>query len=79
MKGRFNRLANFVYKKTEMTAMKIAGIIDADKMTIDVDGEEKSLATLLSDFNGGCVEINVKIKNEEELIEPTFNDKDNDE
>ena len=72
-------MANFVYKKTEMTAMKIAGIIDADKMTIDVDGEEKSLATLLSDFNGGCVEINVKIKNEEELIEPTFNDKDNDE
>lgn len=63
-------MANFVYKKTETTAMKVAGIIDADKMTIDVDGEEKSIATLLSDFNGGCVEINVKTKNEEELMEP---------
>mgnify|MGYP003275722137 CR=1 FL=1 len=63
-------MANFVYKKTETTAMKVAGIIDADKMTIDVDGEEKSIATLLSDFNGGCVEINVKTKNEEELAEP---------
>jgi len=64
-------MANFVYKKTETTAMKIAGVIDTDNMTIDVDGFEKSLATLLSDFNGGCVEINVKTKNEEELNEPT--------
>jgi len=72
-------MANFVYKKTETTAMKIAGIIDADKMTIDVDGDEKSLVTLLSDFNGGCVEINVKTKNEEELVEPTSDNEDTDE
>ncbi len=64
-------MGNFVYKKTETTTMKVAGIIDTDKMIIDVDGEEKSIATLLSDFNGGCVEINVKTKNEEELAEPT--------
>ena len=50
--------------------MKIAGIIDTDKMTIDVDGEMKSLKTLLSPFNGGGVEINVKVKEEEELAEP---------
>ena len=50
--------------------MKIAGIIDTDYITIDVDGEMKSLKTLLSPFNGGGVEINVKVKEEEELAEP---------
>lgn len=50
--------------------MKIAGFIDTDRMTIEVDGDEKDISTLLSAFNGGCVEINVKVKNEEELDEP---------
>lgn len=67
-------MANFVYKRTTQTAMKIAGIIDTDKMIVDVDGEEKNLAILLSDFNGGCVEINVKTKDEEELAEPADED-----
>lgn len=63
-------MANFAFKETKTTAMKITGIIDTDKMTIDVDGEMKSLKTLLSPFNGGGVEINVKVKEEEELAEP---------
>lgn len=62
-------MENFVYKKTETTAMKIAGIVDTDRMVIDVDGEEKDIFTLLSDFNGGCVEINIKTKDETELSE----------
>lgn len=62
---------NFTYKKTETTALKAVGIIDSDRMVVDVDGEEKSLATLFTDFNGACVEINIKTKNEEELDEPT--------
>ena len=61
---------NFTYKKTTTTAMKIAGIINTDTMTIDVDGEEKKLSTLLSDFDGVALEINVKVKDEEELDEP---------
>lgn len=61
---------NFTFKETKTTAMKIAGIIDTDNMTIDVDGEMKNLKTLLSPFNGGGVEINVKVKEEEELAEP---------
>ena len=43
-------------------------------MTVDVDGEEKSLVTLLSVFNGTGVEIKVATKNEEELDEPTANE-----
>ena len=64
-------MSNFSYKKTITTAMKVAGIIDTDNMTIDIDGEEKKLSTLLSDFNGTGIEINVKVKDEEEIDEPT--------
>lgn len=64
-------MANFAYKRTETTALKAVGIIDTDKMVIDVDGDEKKLSTLFADFNGGCVEINIKTKSEEELDEPT--------
>lgn len=67
-------MANFVYKKTEVTSMKVAGILDTDRMTIKVDGEEKSLSTLLSDFNGAAIEINAKTKSEEELEEPVLNE-----
>ena len=64
-------MANFAYKKTTTTAMKVAGILDTDNMTVDVDGEEKKLSTLLSDFNGCAIEINIKVKHEEDLDEPT--------
>lgn len=64
-------MSNFSYKKTTTTAMKVAGIIDTDNMTVDVDGEIKKLSTLLSDFNGTGIEINVKVKDEEEIDEPT--------
>lgn len=64
-------MSNFSYKKTTTTAMKVAGIIDTERMTIDVDGEEKKLTTLLADFNGGVIELNVKIKEEDELDAPT--------
>lgn len=64
-------MANFVFKKTEITSMKVAGIIDTDRMTVDVDGEEKNLSTLLSPFNGSGIEINIKIKEESDLDEPT--------
>ena len=66
-------MASFVYKKTETTSMKIAGILDTEKMIVDIDGDKKSLSTLLSDFNGSCMEINIKTKNEEELDEPISN------
>lgn len=69
-------MANFVFKETKQTSMKIVGIIDTDNMTIDVGGEEKKLATLLSVFNGGGVEINVKVKEENELDEPIESNKE---
>ena len=64
-------MASFAYKKTVTTSMKVAGIIDTEKMTIDINGEEKNISTLLSDFNGAGVEISIKVKDEELLNEPT--------
>lgn len=64
-------MSNFVFNRTETKNMKIVGIIDTDVMTIDVDGEEKSLSTLLSPFQGDCVDIKITVKNKEDLDEPT--------
>lgn len=72
-------MAAFTYKKTETTTLKATGIIDTDRMVIDIDGEEKSLSTLLSDFNGACIEMCLKVKNEIDLDEPEENDDDDNE
>lgn len=69
-------MAAFTYKKTEVISMKVAGILDTDTMTIDVEGEEKELSTLLSDFQGAEIEFTIKTKTEEELEEPVSNSGD---
>ena len=63
-------MANFSYKEVKTTTLKVAGILDANRGTIEVDGIEKRLSTLLSDFNNECVEFTIKIKEENELDEP---------
>lgn len=63
-------MASFVYKTVKTTPMKIAGVIDTDRMIIEVDGEEKKLSTLLQEFNNYEIEFNIKTKDEEELEEP---------
>lgn len=62
------------YKKTVTTSMSVKGFLDSDLMTIDVDGEEKKLSTLLSEMDGAFIELSVKVKDEQELEEPTTND-----
>ena len=69
-------MANFSYKRTETTTLKATGIIDSDRMVIEVNGEENRLSTLLSDFNGGEIEINIKVKSEEELDPPESPDEE---
>lgn len=69
-------MVNFSYKRTETTTLKATGIIDSDRMVIEVNGEEKKLSTLLSDFNGGEIEINIKVKSEEELDPPESPDEE---
>ena len=67
---------SFSYKLTTTIARKVAGIIDTDAMTMDVDGEEKDLSKLLSEYNGAIVELNVKTKEEQDLDEPDSSDEE---
>lgn len=67
---------SFSYKLTTTKAMKVAGIIDTDAMTIDVDGEEKDFSKLLSEYNGSIVEVVVRTKDEQDLDEPDSSDEE---
>lgn len=70
-------MASFKYKRTNSIDLKADGFIDTKNMTIEVDGELKNIATLLSDFDGSFVSLSVKSKDEVELDEPT-EDEDSD-
>ena len=61
----------FSFKEVTTKTMKVVGILDSDKMVIDVDGEEKNISTLLSAFEGNNIEMIVKVKAESDLDEPT--------
>ena len=61
----------FSFKEVTTKTMKITGMLDTDRMVVDLDGEEKSLATLLSAFNGVDIVLVAKVKAESELDEPT--------
>ena len=74
IKGRFYMANTFSFKEVITKTMKITGMVDTDAMTVDVNGETKKLSTLLSVFNGCDVDIQVKIKSEEDLDEPTSNE-----
>lgn len=64
------------YKKATTTTLKVKGTLDIDRGIIDVDGEEKSVLTLLSDFDGAFIEITAKFKDEIDLDEPVESDED---
>ena len=61
----------FSFKEVTTKTMKVIGIVDASRMIIDVDGEEKNISTLLSAFEGNNIEMVVKVKAESDLDEPT--------
>jgi len=60
-------LANYVYKESRVTTKKLAGVYDAEKHTIDVDGEAKDIIEELKDFEGAAIEVVVKVKEETDL------------
>ena len=64
-------MANFTYKKATTTTLKACGIVDIEKGTIEIDGEDKKILSLLVDFNDATIELVAKVKDEEELDEPT--------
>lgn len=69
---------SFSYKLTKTKTMKMAGILDCDNMTIEIDGVDKRLSTLFSEYDGLPIEFILKVKDEEDLDEPE-DDEDDDE
>lgn len=69
-------MKNLQYKKVTTTTLKVCGFLDTNRMVVDVDGVEKDIKTLLSDFDGACVELNVKVKDEMELEEPSYSEEE---
>lgn len=69
-------MKNLQYKKVTTTTLKVGGFLDTNSMVVDVDGVEKDIKTLLSDFDGACVELNVKVKDEMELEEPSYSEEE---
>ena len=60
---------NYTYKERKVTTKKMCGIYDADRHTIEVDGEEKDIVAELKDFEGAVIEIVVKEKSETDLAD----------
>lgn len=71
--SRTSSLCGHIHNVSKIT---LAGIIDTDTMTMDVDGEEKDLSKLLREYNGAIIELNVKTKDEQDLDEPDSSDEE---
>lgn len=63
-------MSAFKYEKVETICMKVCGYLDSDTMKINIDGVEKKLSTLLSQYNGSYIEFSVKTKDKTLLDEP---------
>ena len=72
MKGKFY-MAAFSFKVTTTKKLKACGMLDLSNMTIEINGEDKKISTLLSEYDGCEISLSVDIKNEEELDMPEDN------
>lgn len=60
----------FVYEKTVTTKIKATGLLNFDAGTIEIDGEEKKLSSLFSDFDNCVVAITMQVSDKEEFDMP---------
>ena len=60
---------NYTYKESKVTTKKLVGMYNAEKHTIEVDGEDKDIIAELKDFEGSIVEVVVKVKEETDLAD----------
>ena len=75
MKGLID-MANFVFKVTTTKKLKATGTLDLENMTIEINGEDKKLTTLLSEYDGCEVNLTVDVKSEEDLDMPEEDSED---
>ena len=60
---------NYTNKESKVTTKKLVGMYDAEKHTIEVDGEDKDIIAELKDFEGATIEIVIKEKSETDLLD----------
>ncbi len=60
---------SYSYKESKVTTKKLAGVYDAERHTIEVDGIDKDVVEELKDFEGAIIEIVIKEKTETDLSE----------
>lgn len=61
---------NLSYKLTKTKKLKACGLLDIDSMSLEINGEEKKLSTLLKEYDGCDIDLNITVKDEEELDLP---------
>ena len=66
MKGRFN-VSKYKHTKVTTDKIQIEGIINVNNMTVDVDGEEISIADELASFDGKSIALTFVEKTEEDV------------
>lgn len=64
---------NFKYVETTTKKIEVCGLFNLDKMTINIDGEDINISTLLRDFDGLEIKLGCNIKQEIELELDTEN------
>lgn len=68
MKGKLKLMSkNFKYVETVNKKIEACGLFDLENMTINVDGEDMKITTLLKDFDGLEIKLGCGIKQETEL------------
>ena len=60
---------SYSYKENRTVTKKLVGMYDAEKHTIEVDGEDKDIIAELKDFADSPIEIVVKVKEETDLLD----------
>lgn len=60
---------SYSYKESKVTTKKLAGVYDAERHTIEVDGIDKDVVEELKAFEGAIIEIVIKEKTETDLSE----------
>lgn len=60
---------SYSYKESKVTTKKLAGVYDAERHAIEIDGIDKDVVEELKDFEGAIIEIVIKEKTETDLSE----------
>lgn len=58
-----------VHKVTTTEEIKLSGVVSEDGFTMDLDGETKELADFYKKFAGKHIDVSMKEKTEEEIVD----------